>query len=711
MAVDLRGSIRLQNAFTPQLESIANTIRTVTDSARNLKPAVERAFNGKKAVEMGNETKKLRDSIERIKPPTQQNRNEQRKHNEELKDGARQASGLAGTLRNVLGIYALIRGVKAFASTADDVMTITARMGMMNDGLQTTAELNRMVFESAQRSRGAYLDTANAVASLGQQTGDLFESNKELVQFSEVLNKQFAIAKTPMESQRSAMLQLTQALGSGVLRGDEFNSIFEAAPQLIGLIAKELNVPVGMMRTMAADGEISADVVKRAFLNAVDETNKAFESMPKTMGQMVQGFKNEAVMAMLPAMQQWNKILNSPAVQGIFNAAIAGVKRFGDALLLVGIVLEHFINWAADNWWWLGGIMTAVGFAVGAVMVQAMIKSALAAIPAIAAWVVLHSKTLLVGAAIGLVIWALGQMGITFTDIVGFIAGLIAVLGALLYNLGVGIVNGSMWAAESVVHAVKLIGYQFNLGVWNIRRGWRSMVNFLKRTFANFGNGVIKMWTGVVNKIIGGFNWLVDKANALPSVMRGGMTFNRINEVQANLIEVPSDDDVDEPPPRPEPPSRPEFPRADYIDLGDAYRSGSDFGKGVIGAIGDRVKDVKDKLDSAMDIDIEGIGGPEGTGNVVELDPDTGKALKGTAKNTKSIDDQLKRTNSDLEVLKDIMTARAITNISWEKLDVHVENSFGDVHQTADLDGWLGSLQEGLQEAVDSAMTGVTVLE
>lgn len=708
MAVDLRGAIRLENAFTPQLRSIVGMIDVVTDKTKNLTPVVEKAFSAKKVDKMSRAADELSKKIKKVKPPTQQNRNEQKKHNDQIKEGARQAGGMASVLKGILGIYTLIRGAKAFVNTADDVMTITSRMGMMNDGLQTTAELNKMVFESAQRSRGAYLDTANAVASLGQQTGDLFKTNKELVQFSEVLNKQFAIGKTPMESQRSAMLQLTQALGSGVLRGDEFNSIFEAAPQLIRLIANELNVPVGMMRTMAAEGEISADVVKRALLNAVDETNRAFESMPKTMGQMVQGFKNDVVMAMLPAMQQWNKILNSPAVQGMFNAATRAVQKFGDALLVTGILLEEFINWAADNWWWLGGVVTAVGFAMGAVMVSAFVAMFKAGVMAVGVWAVANAKLLAVGAVIGLVIWLLGQMGITFSDIVGFITGLLGVLIAIIINLGIAIANVSMAAAESVIYYTKLVGYYFQLGVWNIRKGWVSMVHFLKKTFADFGNGVIRMWTSVVNKIIGGFNWLIDKANALPSAMRGGITFNRIQEVQARLIDVPEDPEFDVP--RPEAPDRPEPNRFDFVDVGDAFNRGSDMGKDLIGAIGDRIQEVKDKLDASLDLDTEGIGGTTGVEGL-EIDPETGKAIKDTSKNAKQIKDELKRTNSDIGVLKDIMTARAITNISWDKLDIHVENSFGDVHKSADLDGWLGSLQEGLQEAVDSAMTGVTVLE
>lgn len=709
MAVDLRGAIRLDNAFTPALESISSMIETVTMSARNLKPAVDNAFSSRGVSQMTANTKKLKEGIDNVRPPTRKNRDEQRRHNEEIGKGANAARGLASTLKSVLGIYTLIRGAKAFVQTSDDLMSVTSRLGMMNDGLQSTNELNQMIFDSAQRSRGSYLDTANAVASLGQQTEGLFETNKELITFSEVLNKQFAIGQTPLAAQQSAMLQLTQALGSGVLRGDEFNSIFEAAPQLIKLIANELGVPVGMMRTMAANGEISAEVVKNALLNAVDETNKAFESMPKTFRQMIQSFKNESVMALAPAMQQWNKILNSPAVQGMFDAAIAGVRRFGDAILYAGILMEDFINWAADNWNWLGAVVMAVGFAMGAVMTVAMAKATKAAVMAIASWVAVNWQILLVGAGIGLIIWALGQMGVTFSDVFGFTMGLVFTLGAILQNLAIGIYNGAMATAEGVVYSIDMIKYYFDLGVWHIQRGWASMTYGMKSTFVSFGNSIIGFFNGVVNKIIDGLNWIIDKANAVGSLLPerfGGFHIQRFEHVQTGRLEMPEGPDFDAL--RPEAPERPDYGRKEYKSLTDAFNAGQDFGGSLLDAVGDRIKDVKDKLGNAMDLDIERPGSP---GAIDSFDPESGKALKDTAKNTKSMDNQLKRTNSDLNTLKDIMTARAITNISWDKIDVHVENSFGDVHNTADLDGWIGSLQEGLQEAIDSSMTGVVVLE
>ena len=158
--------------------------------------------------------------------------------------------------------------------------TTRARLDLMNDGLQTTAELQDMIMESANRSRASYQTTADAVAKMGVMAGDAFSSNEELIMFSELINKQFAIAGTSAAGIDAAMLQLTQAMSSGVLRGEELNSIFEQAPTIIQTIADYLGVPIGKIREMAAEGQITSEIVKNAMLASADEINARFDSRP-----------------------------------------------------------------------------------------------------------------------------------------------------------------------------------------------------------------------------------------------------------------------------------------------------------------------------------------------------------------------------------------------------------------------------------------------
>ena len=185
---------------------------------------------------------------------------------------------MGGVIKSALAAFS----VKKIVELADGMTTTRARLDLMNDGLQTTAELQDMIMKSANRSRAAYSTTADAVAKMGIMAGDAFSSNEELIAFSELINKQFTIAGTSAAGIDAAMLQLTQAMSSGVLRGEELNSVFEQAPTIIQTIADYLGVPIGKIREMAAEGQITSTIVKNAMLASADEINAKFAAMPMT---------------------------------------------------------------------------------------------------------------------------------------------------------------------------------------------------------------------------------------------------------------------------------------------------------------------------------------------------------------------------------------------------------------------------------------------
>ena len=169
--------------------------------------------------------------------------NNQQKFNDEVKEGANSTDNLLGKVKSLAGAYLGFQGIKALVNTSDQFVQTTARLNMMNDGLQSTAELQEMIYQSAQRSRASYTDTANAVAQLGNRAKNAFNSNEEVIAFSEQLNKMFTIAGASQQEMSSATLQLTQALGSGVLRGEEFNAVFEAAPNVMQAVADYIGSP------------------------------------------------------------------------------------------------------------------------------------------------------------------------------------------------------------------------------------------------------------------------------------------------------------------------------------------------------------------------------------------------------------------------------------------------------------------------------------
>lgn len=305
----------------------------------------------------------------------------------QTQSGAQRAAAstdaLTSSVKRLAASVLSVQAVKGIISLSDAMTSTTARLDMMNDGLQTTAELNDMIFASAQRSRGAYQETADLVAKLGVLAGDAFGSSAEIVAFAEQVNKQMAIAGTSTAGAQAALLQLTQAMSSGVLRGEELNSILEQAPTIAQSIADYLGVSVGVMREMASEGQITAQVVKNAMFAAAEETNAKFEAMPYTWGQVWTSMKNTITQTFQPALDAIGKLAdlageNIDTVVGLLYglAAAALVYAAGQAIatgaaktffatllsnpltyiaLLIGVVVAAVYNWVQS----VGGLEIA----------------------------------------------------------------------------------------------------------------------------------------------------------------------------------------------------------------------------------------------------------------------------------------------------------------------------------------------------------------
>lgn len=725
MAVMLEGMMSLtNNGFTNPIKAAANQLRGLGSTAESVKPKFEKMDGGLDKATKSSE--RLRDSMGRFLPITNKNTNGQKKHNKALKDGEREANKLQSALKGVLGVAALIAAGKKFLDFSNDITSATSRLALMNDGQQKVTEFNDEIFKSAERSRGSYMATADTIAKLGLQTGDLFKTNQELITFAEVLNKQFKIAGTPIESQKSAMLQLTQAMGSGVLRGEEFNAIFEASPAIIELIANKMNVPVSQMRSLAAEGKITADVVKSSLLDAMDETNEKFNQMPKTFADIAESFKNRAIKAFTPVALQFNKIINSKGFQAMFDVATRSVEVFANGLFMLLTVVESVTSAISNNWQDLqpvfyavgGAILAVIGKIIGGLMLMGA-QAIIAGLKMAGAFIMANLPILLVGSAIGFVIYLLMQLGVTAGDICGFIVGSFLAVIQIILNLLTFIPNLIISVAEVIYNCVKDIQTYFLLAKNNIQGAWEMMCYSLHRNIANFVNGGIKMVENFVNFFIRGINKIIQGINRLsftaPAWM-GGFTFGvhkeELNEWSAPRMATPEAPkiagDI-------KPREYTKFPRFEYGNVGEAFNAGHKIGKNF-GGIGDFIKNAKESV--MGDLNNRSIGKMPKVGE--GLDPldagaggkgKAGKALKDTAKNTKDIDSALRRSSDDLSAIKALMTQRAITNISWDKIEVNVDNKFGDVHKEADLDGFIDNLGEELLSTVNSTMTGVTLLE
>ena len=317
--------------------------------------------------------------------------------------------GLMGKVKGLVASYVGLQTLTGLVNLSDTFTQTTARIDLMNDGLQTTQELTQMIYQSAQNSRGAFDTTAAMVSKLGTLAGNAFNSSQEIVAFAEQLNKQMAISGTSVQEGQAAMLQLTQAMASGVLRGEELNSLLEQTPMIAQTIAQYLGVSTGEMKNMASEGLVTAEIVKNAMFWAADETNRKFEQMPMTWAQVWQSFKNTATMALQPVLNGINWLANN----------ISWI-----APLVLGLGAAFGIFLIAANWI---NICAAVSAAFGA------IQAAVAAVTATAwGW-----PLIIIAALIGIFFAAVAAVNYfsgSSVSAVGIVTGIFSALVSFLYN-------------------------------------------------------------------------------------------------------------------------------------------------------------------------------------------------------------------------------------------------------------------------------------
>lgn len=413
----------------------------------------------------------------------------QKEYNQSMESGTGSADRLTTSVKRLVGGYIGMQSVKGLLQMSDTLISTTARLDMVNDGLQSTAALNNMIFASADRARGSYTEMSAMVSKLGLLAGDAFGSTQEIVAFAEQLNKQMAISGTSTMEGQAAMLQLTQAMASGVLRGEELNSILEQTPMIAQTIANYLGVNVGQMREMASEGAITADIVKNAMFAAAEETNAKFEEMPMTWGQVWTKFQNYATMGLRPVLLGLSWLANN-------------IEIIGPLVLGAGAAFAIFQ--VAANWTKIATVATtayhgavtllSIGYGVltgntaAASAATMVFNSALLASPI--TWV-LMGLALIVGALYAGVA-AYNHFTGASVSATGIIAGVMSMLGAHVYNTVAFMYNGFAIFAN-------FIGNVFNNPVAAVKVLFYDMAQTVLGYLLNIANGI----EGLVNKIPG----------------------------------------------------------------------------------------------------------------------------------------------------------------------------------------------------------------
>lgn len=651
---------------------------------------------------VGNTERYIRDNVD-----------EQGRFNQEISAGTQQANELTNTIKRAVAAYISIQSVGKALNISDELVQTTSRLNMMNDGVQTTAELVNMVYAAAQDARGSFGQMADVVARFGNNAKDAFSSSEEVVAFADLIQKQMTIAGASTQEAANAELQLSQALGSGVLRGDELNSIFEQAPNLIQNIADYLDVPIGKIREMAADGELSADVVKAAIFSAADDINSKFNEMPMTWGQMWQSMQNTALIAFQPVLQRLNDLANSEAFQTFIQGAIEAMATLANILLNVFEVAASVGAFIGDNWSIIAPIIYGVIAALGAYLAIMGIVNAITAISAAIDATKAAADALAAGQTF---LWTVQQYGLNaalaacpITWIIVLIIALIAIIFAVCNAIAkmTGIANSGFGVITGGVNVVIQFFKNLGLTVANIALGIGNAIAALASN----------MMTAFHNAICSVQSWFYNLLSTALSVIEGICSaLNKLPFVEFDYSGISSaaDDYAAKA-------SEAAGNKEDYQSISDAFNEGfttfdafqdgwaSDaFNAGA--AWGDGIADKVSNF-SLSDVfgqtDIPNVGDYTSGFNDAIANSGVGDSIGNIDDNTGKIKDSLDVTEEDLKYLRDIAEQEAINRFTTAEINVDMSGMQNTVNSGDDIDGFMTKLTDSVNEAVDNMTEGV----
>ncbi|MDW0089368.1 tape measure protein [Clostridioides difficile] len=340
----IQTSIKIFDGMTPAFRNMTTSINTTINSLDRLQQRLHNPINAGSIQASQQSLNNIESILTRIEQKIKGNTNEQENFNNKIRQGSEAGSLLVSKLKSLAGIYIGIRGIESITKAADTIASTKARLNLMNDGLQTTDQLNKMIYLSAQSARASYADTAAQVAKLGILAGDAFGSSAEVVKFTELMNKAFVIGGTSANEASAAMYQLTQAMGAGKLQGDEFRSIMENAPMLATKIADAMGKTKDQLKDLSSSGAITADIIRNALFKASAEIEKKFASMPITFSQALTMMKNDAYMIFSETLGKISGALQSvrfsEIVVSMRNVMIAISSNIYDTLNIIKNILN-----------------------------------------------------------------------------------------------------------------------------------------------------------------------------------------------------------------------------------------------------------------------------------------------------------------------------------------------------------------------------------
>lgn len=703
-----------------QLEQLRSQLDRAIQEQNNLNTAMQNMdVSGANAAYL-----QLSQTVGNTERYIRDNTDEQGRFNQEIQEGVSGAEGLMGTIKRVVGAYVGIQSVGKILNMSDELTQTTSRLDLMNNSFNEingtaneTSELVNMVYAAAQDARGSLDSMASVVARFGNNARDAFGNSEEVVAFADLVQKQMTIAGASTQEAANAELQLSQALGSGVLRGDELSGIFEQAPNLIQNIADYLDVPIGKIRDMAADGEITGDIVKAAIFSAADDINAKFDEMPMTWGQIWQSMQNTAVMAFQPVLQRLNGMANSNAFQGFVDEAIEAMATTANIVLNIFDLVGSVAGFVADNWSMISPIIYGIAAALAvygtylAIVKGMEIASAAAsAIHAVAMSAKIGITAALTGSTMAATAAQMGYNGALYACPIVWIIVLVVALIAIFYA-AVAAVNhfaGTTTSATGLICgafaiALAFIGNLF-IGTVNTIIGigvtlWNLIANFVNAFALIFNNPI----AGIEALFLSLFNFIVEvieSAARMLDAVFGSSLADAVagfqNKVQAKVDAVITENGGSE--------ILKTVEMSDYqfnrFDYGDAWNSGYNFGEKIDDKISNfSLADIFGKVDIPNPDDY--------TSSFSDAIANSGAGgnLDSIADDTSAIKDSVDITDEDLKYLRDIAEQEAINRFTTAEIKLDMTNN-NNVSSDADLDGIVDGMTTKVLEALEIVREG-----
>lgn len=714
----ITAQIELVDRMTGTLNSITSALTATTSAAQNLTGSMQglqSAVMSGGASGMQQATAQTAQNMQQTADNTGKATDTQENLNRALNEGVSGSNRLWDAVKGIGAAYLSIQGIQKMVSASDELASTTARLNVMSDSFaaagkeaSSAAEMVRQVYAAAQDARGSFSDMAAVVAKFGNNAGEAFGSTDEVIRFANLVQKQMAIAGASTQEASNAMLQLSQALGSGVLRGDELNSIFEQAPNLIQSIADYMGVSIGQIRELASEGQITADIVKAAMFSAADDIDERFGNMPMTWSQVMQSIANTALMGFQPVLDKINELANNPAIT---NFASGLINRLGllasYALALIDVMSEFKAVLVA--------VAIPVGALTGALLINEAVLAAHNAQLVIsnvqmalhgAATAILAAKTALFTTATAIATAA--QSGFNaalaacpITWIVAAIVGLIAVIVALIAHFHTTATSaattfGSICGAINVVIAffknLGLAAAGIMMGIWAMVGACAENISI---AFSNAISGVQAMFYNLLSTACSVIAGIAEALNKLPFV-----------EFDYSGIASAADDYAAKA-------AAAANTKSDYVDVISAANAAQNstgafqqdwdkvaFAEGAVW--GDSVAAKISSKFSTPDTSFLGMNSSDMADSLAQTAANTGD----TAGSAASIADSVDISSENLKYLRDIAESEAINQFTTAEIQVAMTNN-NNVSSSMDIDGMIDTLSAGVLEAMEMAAEGV----